>query len=67
MRIDAIVAVVVFTLLGIYAVSWVIVEHREHACAEHCQAKGGAGYEYKGFSGGGKSLKADSCRCTSAE
>jgi hypothetical protein len=64
MRTDAVVAFVVLMLLGIFAVSYIVVEHREHACAEHCQVGRYAGYAYQGFRGGGKSLRADSCACT---
>jgi len=40
-----------------------IIEVREQRCAEKCQNAGASGYEYKGFSGSGRALGADSCKC----
>ena len=66
MRTDAQVAIVLAVLACLFGASYFFVSYREHACAQHCQAAGFPGYDYHGFSGGGRKLSGDSCKCTNA-
>ena len=65
MRTDSMVALAVLGLAVVLVASYLVVAHRERACADHCRVTGHAGYEYQGFSGSGRSLlRGDSCKCS---
>lgn len=52
-------------ILLLVIVQW-LVNTRESACADYCRLMGSPHYAYRGFSGSGKSLRADSCHCLSS-
>ncbi len=64
MRTDAVVAILLLIFAVALGVSYLVVRERENSCAAHCREAGFAGYEYKGFGGGGRHLVADSCKCS---
>ncbi len=60
--------IVLVIFAGVFMVALWIVHERELACAGRCSVKGYMNYEYKGFSGAGRtSLKSDICTCINTD
>ena len=64
MRTDSMVVLAVLILAVVLVASYLFVNYRERACADHCQTAGYAGYDYKSFSGLRLALNGDTCKCT---
>jgi hypothetical protein len=65
-RTDASVATWLLIFVGLFVAASYFVSYREHACESRCLESGYTSYSYKGFTGGGKILGRDSCKCLNA-